>query len=142
MTVAEMLASNPARPALDATALTEAIEACIEASAAATACADACLAEESVTELRECIRRDLDCADVTGAAAKVLSRQVAVDLGLLRVVLEAATVAAKTCAAECERHAAMHVHCAVCAEACRRAEAGCRALLEALREQTHQPEVR
>jgi hypothetical protein len=142
MTVAEMIASNPTEPVLEATALTEAVEACLEASAAATARADACLGEEMVADLRVCIRRDLDCADVTGAAAKVLSRHLAVDLGFTRVLLEAATVAAKTCAAECEMHAAMHVHCAVCAEACRRAEAACRALLEALRERTHQPEPR
>ena len=142
MTVAEMIASNPSTPALEATALAEAIEACHEAAAASSVCADACLGEESVPDLRECIRRDLDAADVLVAAAKVLGRQYAVDLGLTRVLLEAATVAAKKCAEECEKHAEMHVHCAVCAQSCRRAEAGCRALLEDLRERTHQPDVR
>lgn len=142
MTVAEMIASHPVDPALEPTSLSEAIEACLEASAASTACADACLAEEMVADLRECIRRDLDAADVLTTTAKVLGRHVAVDLGLTRVVLEAATVSAKRCASECEDHAAMHVHCAVCAQACRRAEAACRVLLEALREMTHQPEER
>jgi hypothetical protein len=139
--IAEMLASNPARTALDPGAVTEAIEACLEASAASTICADACLAEDGVAELRTCIRRDLDAADLLSASSAVLGRQVSVDLGLTRVVLETATVAAKTCAEECEKHAEMHVHCAVCAAACRRAEAACRALLEALRDRTRQPDV-
>jgi len=142
MTTAEMIASNPTASPLDATALAEAIDACSEAAAAATACADSCLAEDDVAAMRACIRHDLDAADLLTAAGRVLGRHVATDLGLLRVVLEAATIAAKRAAAGCEEHGASHVHCAVCAQACRRAEAACRALLEDLRSSTHQPDVR
>ncbi len=133
MTVAEMIRTHPDR-ALDADALVACIEAAHDCSAACTACADACLAEDDVAAMRTCIRRDLDCADIAATTASVLSRQVAMDLGLVRVVLEACTVAAKRCAAECEEHAEMHDHCRACAQACRRLEAASRSLLESLRD--------
>ncbi len=131
MTVAEMITSHPDR-ALDANALVACIEAAHDCAAACTACADACLAEDDVAELRTCIRRDLDCADIATTTASVLSRQVAMDLGLVRVVLEACAVASKRCAVECELHAEMHEHCRICAEACHRCEAACRELLASL----------
>src|SRR5438067_12779865 len=104
MTVAEMIKSHPDL-ALDPDALVACVDAAQTAVTACTACADACLAEADVAALRTCIRRDLDCADLAGVTASVLARQVAMDLGLVRVLLEACTVAAKRCAAECEEHA-------------------------------------
>ena len=133
MTVAEMISSHPDR-VLDADALVACIQAAHDCAAACTACADACLAEDDVASMRACIRRDLDCADIATTTAKVLSRQVAMDLGLVRVVLEACAVAAKRCAVECELHADMHDHCRICAEACTRLYSTSRALLESLRD--------
>jgi Domain of Unknown Function (DUF326) len=40
--------------------------------------------------------------------------------------------ACRSCGDECERHAAMHEHCRVCAEACRRCEQACNELLAAM----------
>jgi hypothetical protein len=133
MTVAEMIRSHPDL-ALDPDALVAGVQAAQDANAACIACADACLAEDDVASFRTCIRRDLDCADIAGTTAAVLARQVALDPGLVRVVLEACTVAAKRCAAECELHAGTHEHCRLCAEACRRLEASSRSLLETLRD--------
>jgi hypothetical protein len=133
MTVAEMIRSHPDL-ALDPDALVACVQAAEDARAACTACADACLAEDDVASLRTCIRRDLDCADIAGTTGAVLARQVAQDPGLVRVVLEACTVAAKRCAAECEEHAATHEHCRLCAQVCRRLEASSRSLLETLRD--------
>ena len=42
-------------------------------------------------------------------------------------------VVCKSCRDECERHARMHEHCRVCAEACRRCEQACRELLDAIK---------
>lgn len=139
MTILEMITSNPEPALVEATALAHAIERLEEASQANTACADACLAEADPAPLRECIRRTADAADVLGTTARVLSRQTAPDLGLVRVLLEAATVAAKRAAAECESHAQMHVHCAVSADASRRSEAATRSLLELVRDRVPQP---
>jgi hypothetical protein len=133
MTVAAIIKSHP-DVALDPDALVACVEAAQTAVTACTACADACLAEDDPASLRTCIRRDLDAADIARATAGVLSRQVAMDLGLARVVLEACAVAAKRCAVECELHAGMHEHCRICAEACEALYAASRSLLETLRD--------
>src|SRR4051794_15155027 len=101
---------------VDRQKLEECIDACFECAKACTACADACLSEEMVADLRSCIRTDLDCADVCETTGRVLSRHTGYDANLTRAVLEACAVACKTCGDEC----ALHEHCRVCAEACRR----------------------
>ena len=142
MTIAEIIRSHPDR-VLDADALVACIEAAHNAAAACTACADACLAEDDVAAMRACIRRDLDCADIATTTASVLSRQVAMDLGLVRVVLEACAVASKRCAVECGLHADQHEHCRICAQACEALYAASRSLLETLRDEgVPQPDER
>ena len=93
-----------------------------------TACADACLAEEMVTELVHCIRTDLDCAEIWRQPA-VLSRHTGSDASVTEALLEACRVACRACGNDCESHATMHEHCRICAEACRRCEMACAALL-------------
>src|SRR5215212_1814478 len=102
--VLQMLESHPKDwGELDLPKLTECIEACFDSAQACTACADACLAEHMVSELVQCIRTDLDCAAVCATTGTVLSR-----------------------------HASMHEHCRICAEACRCCEAACDQLASAL----------
>jgi hypothetical protein len=142
MTVAEMIKSHPDL-ALEPDALVACIESAQAAVTACTACADACLAEDDVAAMRACIRRDLDVADIAGTTARVLARQVALDPGLVRVLLEACAVAAKKCAVECEEHAGAHEHCRICAQACTDLYAATRALLESLRDEgVPQPDER
>jgi hypothetical protein len=100
---------------------------------ACTACADADLSERRVTELITCIRLCLDCADVCTATARVVSRRPAYDTGATRRLLKACVAMCRHCGDECERHAGMHEHCRVCAEACRRGEHACDELLGAMR---------
>nr|MDQ3342689.1 four-helix bundle copper-binding protein [Actinomycetota bacterium] len=102
---------------------------CFDCAQACSACADACLGEDMVAELRKCIRLDLDCADVCAATGRVLSRQTAYDPTITTAVLTACAAACKACGDECASHAEMHDHCQVCAEACRRCEQACNALL-------------
>ncbi|MCG8925012.1 four-helix bundle copper-binding protein [Lentzea sp. CC55] len=124
-----MLESYPAEINLDRGKLAAAIDALIACAEACTSCADACLSEDSVAELTKCIRTDLDCADICGATARVLSRHTGYDANVSRALLEACAVACKACGDECEGHATMHEHCRICAEACRACEAACRDLL-------------
>ena len=109
------------------------IEACVECAQACTACADACLSEDTVADLRKCIRSDLDCADVCDTTGRVLSRHTGYDANLTRAVFEACATACKACGDECASHADMHEHCRVCAEACRRCEQACNELLAAMK---------
>ncbi len=108
------------------------IEACIECAQACTACADACLSEQMVAELTKCIRTDLDCSDICGSTANVLSRHTGYDANVTRAALESGRIVCGACADECEKHADMHEHCRICAEACRRCERACAELLDAI----------
>jgi hypothetical protein len=67
--------------------------------------------EDMVAELTKCIRTDLDCADICAATGAVLSRHTGYDANITKSLLEACRVACASCAAECESHASMHVHC-------------------------------
>ena len=83
-------------------------------------------------ELVRCIRLDLDCADVCDATSHIVTRQTEPDLRVLKAAVEACAVACLDCAEECERHAAHHEHCRLCAEVCRRCKAACDDLLAIL----------
>ena len=84
--------------------------------------------------LVQCIRLDLDCADVCEATGKILSRQLAFETQLAWAAVETCARAVKLCADECEQHAQnMNMeHCRVCMEACRRCEEACNQVLQAL----------
>lgn len=132
MTVREIIARHPRPVSLKRDLLLRCIDDCFDCSATCTACADACLGEQDVPELVRCIRLNLDCADVCDSVGRVLTRQTEPDLGVVRAGLEACVVTCSACAEECERHAAHHDHCRVCAEVCRRCEQACSDLLASM----------
>ncbi|WP_309112640.1 four-helix bundle copper-binding protein [Saccharothrix sp.] len=132
-TTMPMLETYPADINLDRTALAAAIDSLISCAEACTACADACLSEDAVPELTKCIRTNMDCADICGATARVLSRHTGYDANISRSLLEACATACKSCADECARHQDRHEHCRICAEACHSCELACRDLLTAMR---------
>jgi uncharacterized membrane protein len=123
-----MLRTSPEPPFAPADALSACIHACVECAQTCTACADACVAEHD-RALAGCIRMNLDCADLCTAASHVLSRQLAPDLDVIRLMLQLCAAVCDACAYECRRHAEMHAHCDVCAAACRRCTDACRDLL-------------
>ena len=51
----------------------------------------------------------------------------------MEAVLNACAATCRSCAEEGGRHASMHAHCRVCAEACRACEQACQDLLAAMR---------
>ena len=128
-----MLDTYPRDFNLDAGILAATIDALSDCAQACTACADDCLSEEMVAELTKCIRTCLDCDDVCTATLRVVSRQTDYDANVTRSVLQACITVCKSCGDECERHAQMHEHCRVCAEACRRCEQACNDLLAAMK---------
>ncbi|GAA4697283.1 four-helix bundle copper-binding protein [Pseudonocardia yuanmonensis] len=130
MPVREMIESYPAEINNDRGVIAAAVEALIDCAQACTACADACLSEESVDQLRKCIRTDLDCADICETTARVLSRHTGYDANITRAQVQACVQACTACGDECERHAEMHEHCKICAQACRRCSEACQALLD------------
>jgi hypothetical protein len=124
-----MLDAYPKTINLDRGKLAATIDALIACADACTSCADACLSEDSVAELTKCVRTDLDCADICGTTARVLSRHTGYDANISRSLLETCATACKSCGDECARHAGMHEHCRICADVCRSCEQACRTLL-------------
>lgn len=128
----QMLDAYPRTFSVDAGVLARTIDALNDCAQACTADADDDLSERNVTELAKCIRLCLDCADVCSTTVGVTSRQTEYDANVTKPLLEACVATCKSCGDECERHAQMHQHCRVCAEACRRSEQACRELLAAM----------
>jgi hypothetical protein len=80
-----------------------------------------------VQDLRQCIRTDLDCADICAATGAMASRRTGSNQAVLRAAIQACATACRACADECARHGGMHEHCRICAEACRRCADACEA---------------
>jgi hypothetical protein len=132
-TVKDMLATYPAGLGdIDQAKLTACIEQCVSCAQACTACADACLSEGMVGDLAKCVRTDMDCADICTATAAVLSRHTGYDANITAAILTACAMVCKACGDECGRHADLHEHCRICAEACHSCERACDELLGAL----------
>jgi hypothetical protein len=107
------------------------IEACAECAQTCTVCADACLAEKNVTMLINCIRLNLDCADVCHVTATLVTRPSHRDAPALRAQLEACLEICRACADECSHHSDME-HCRLCAEACYACAEACEQMMGAL----------
>ena len=127
-----LLDAYPGTINLDPIVLVTTIDALSDCAQACTADVDDDLSERNLDEMVKCIRLCLDCADISSATMRVVSRQTAYDPSVTRPLLEACAAACKSCGDECERHAEMHQHCRVCAESCRRCEWACRDLLDAM----------
>jgi len=129
--IERMISTSPSKPLLK-TGVVDCIAACAECAVICISCADACLAEAQVAELRRCIRLNQDCADICSITARLVSRLLQPEVGVLRAQLEACALICASCGAECRKHAQHHEHCTVCADACRRCDEQCRKALSSL----------
>jgi hypothetical protein len=128
----EMTAAHPDVRGNVNQSLIDAIDAAHACAQTCTSCADACLAEEMVAQLRQCIRLNLDCADVCEALATLGSRRTGSNEAVIRKLLDTCITACRLCAEECARHAGQHEHCRVCAASCQHCEAACQDALSGL----------
>lgn len=106
-------------------ALARCIEECYGCAQACTSCADACLGEDMVQQMTQCIRLNMDCADICIAAGAIATRRTGSNEETIRRVLNACATACRLCGGECASHAGEHEHCRICAESCRRCEQSC-----------------
>jgi hypothetical protein len=132
MHTADMIAMHPEVNGQVNQTLIEAIDAAYACEQTCTSCADACLAEPMVAELRQCIRLNLDCAEVCQTMATLASRRTGSNVDVIRKMLEACEIACAVCGAECQRHANRHEHCRLCANACRECGSACQSALRAM----------
>jgi hypothetical protein len=124
----EMIGTHPAVQGQINDALIRCIEECYSCAQTCTSCADACLSERMVQELTQCIRLDLDCADICNITGRILTRRTGSDDEVMRRMLSVCAAACRLCAEECQKHASMHEHCRICAESCRRCMEACQEL--------------
>ncbi len=129
MHVQQMASTHPHVKGNTNDALIHCIEECYSCAQACTSCADACLGEDMVQQLTQCIRLNLDCADICVSTGSVATRRTGLNDEVIRSMLGACATACRRCAEECERHSDLHEHCRICAEACRRCERACDASL-------------
>jgi len=130
MTLAQkMIESNPTEIGFDRNILVTAIDSCTSCAQACTSCADACVAEGE-RSLSCCVTSCNACADLCDATGRILSRQAAANVVILRAAVEACIASCSACASECESHE--YRHCKACAEACRRCVDACRDFLSEL----------
>ena len=125
----EMISAHPDVKGSISEPLITCIEACFACAQTCTSCADACVAEDGVAQLRQCIRLNLDCADVCNSTGALASRRAGSDREVLRAMIETCALTCRVCAEECEKHAGQHEHCRVCAAGCRRCEQACTAAI-------------
>jgi hypothetical protein len=122
----QMIATHPHVRGSTNDGLVRAIDVTADCGLICTSCADACLGEAMVAELTQCIRLNLDCADVCAATASIATRRTGSNESLIKSMLEVCADACRVCGEECERHAEMHQHCRICADTCRQCEQACR----------------
>lgn len=99
------------------------IEACYTCAAACDHCANACLQETHAHHMANCIRADLDCADICRLAAAAMARNSAFVSDICRLCAQIC----EACAAECAQHSMDH--CQACATACQRCADECRRMV-------------
>jgi len=127
MQAQQMISTHPQVRGQINDALIRCIEECYSCGQICTSCADACLAEDNVNLLTQCIRLNLDCADVCNITGRIATRRTGSDEEMIHRMLHACAAACRLCAEECDKHAGMHEHCRICAEACRQCMSACEA---------------
>ena len=83
-------------------------------------CVMECLAEQDVKSMANCIKIDLDCAEICRTVSSFLSRSSNHAQHLMKECIEICT----NCAIQCEQHSHLE-HCRKCAEVCRICIAEC-----------------
>ena len=133
--IESMLSERPDGAGTDLLPVSTCIIACFDCVQVCTACADACLSGDMLGDMVECIRADLNCADICAATGTVVARigtRYSGYQGGTAALLRACAAACHQSAEACAQHAAAHGHCRICAETSRRCAVLCEELLVVL----------
>jgi predicted transcriptional regulator len=96
--------------------------ACNQCETACLECASACLKETEPARMVDCIKLDMECADVCRLAAASIARSDK----HVREICSLCAAVCKSCTMECTMHLAEH--CQRCAEACQRCSDACNSM--------------
>src|ERR1700745_3815202 len=95
------------------------LEILAECTTACNNCLAACLAEPDVKNMLECIKLDLDCAQICQLTSAFISR----NSDHARHLMKECSEVCQKCAEECAKHES--AHCQKCAEICRKCALVC-----------------
>ncbi len=96
------------------------IDALNNCAAVCNHCISACLEEDDVKMLADCLKLNIDCAEICSLIPGFLARG---SVHAKHLLPECADIC-NACAEECEKHTHME-HCKECAEACRACADAC-----------------
>ena len=99
---------------------TSSIEACYKCATACDHCSTACLQEPDPAKMADCIRADLDCADICRLAAAAMARGSEHAKQICRLCADIC----EACGELCAKHEPDH--CQECARACKSCADECR----------------
>ena len=128
MSSKQMIAEHPQVGADYNETLAEAVRHAMYCAAIANSCADACSAEDG--DMRACIRKCMDCADICTATYRVAMRRTDGNVAVIEAQLRACIAACEQCIDECSKHD--HDHCRRCAQMCRECADDCLKALNGL----------
>ena len=92
---------------------------------ACNTCAVACLDEENASKMKNCIKMDLDCAEICQTSINFITR----DSLYTKEILQMCFKLCEACALECGIHTGME-HCVKCAERCKQCANECKKHLQ------------
>lgn len=98
------------------------IEACHVCAAYCERCATSCLKEDDVEQMAECIRLDMQCAQI----CRLVASFMALDSEYAKPLCRLCADICNACGDECAKHEADH--CQECARACHRCAKECAAM--------------
>ncbi|MDW8845995.1 four-helix bundle copper-binding protein [Erwinia sp. MMLR14_017] len=98
----------------------ECIDACYLCATACDNCAASCLKEENLEMMRDCIRLDMQCANICRLSAQFM----ALDSESAKKLCAVCAEICQQCGDECGKH--QHDHCQQCAKACHACAEACR----------------
>ena len=116
MSIKEMISEHPQVGADYNDELGEAIKHAMYGAAIMNSCADACLAEDSVADRRQCVRRCLDASDACTAFYRMASRRTGGNVPAIKAMGEALIAAVEACHQDCSMHD--DAHCKRCTRMC------------------------
>ncbi|QGU09841.1 four-helix bundle copper-binding protein [Leclercia sp. J807] len=96
------------------------IESCYLCAAACDHCAASCLEEGNLDMMRECIKLDMQCANICRLAAQFMTLNSDSSQALCRLCADVC----QKCGDECGKHE--HDHCQECSRACHHCAEQCR----------------
>jgi len=121
-----MMTDSPMMAGMDMTAMQNLVEACAACEQACTMCAG------SSMEMDSCSAMCMNMADMANTMMRMMLRPAGMHMASMMAMMQACSMMAKACAAECMMHADDNDMCRMCAMACQEMAKACDAMMMAM----------